>query len=168
MQCPACDRDLVSMTAGPVTVDTCRDGCGGIWFGPGELHRLDEEHESAGVEVLSAIQPPAAESARQGRRHCPTCDDVVMMQHYTSAKRQVVVDECPGCGGFWLDLGELARIRDEHATEDERKRAAQALFSEMFDPQLTAMEADTQARLQRTRNVTRVLKFFHPRSWWWR
>jgi len=35
------------------------------------------------------------------------------------------VDECPKCAGFWLDAGELAGIRSEFATQEERKAAAQ-------------------------------------------
>ena len=30
-----------------------------------------------------------------------------MMRHFFSVKRQVEVDECPGCGGFRLDAGKM-------------------------------------------------------------
>ena len=40
-----------------------------------------------------------------------------------SAKRQVVVDECPNCGGHWLNPGELRTIRTEYASEEDRERA---------------------------------------------
>jgi Zn-finger nucleic acid-binding protein len=36
-------------------------------------------------------------------------------RHFFSAKRRIEVDECPNCGGYWLDAGELAQIRAEKA-----------------------------------------------------
>jgi Zn-finger nucleic acid-binding protein len=36
-----------------------------------------------------------------------------LQRHYFSAKRRVEVDQCPNCGGYWLDAGELAAIRAE-------------------------------------------------------
>ena len=63
-------------------------------------------------------------------RHCPKCGDIVLMRHYYSKKRGVVVDECPSCGGFWLDAGELEQIRSErealHAEE-----ASKAILSRL-------------------------------------
>jgi Zn-finger nucleic acid-binding protein len=36
-------------------------------------------------------------------------------RHFFSAKRRVEVDQCPNCGGYWLDAGELNQIRAEKA-----------------------------------------------------
>ena len=38
--------------------------------------------------------------------------DVVMLRRKFSASVPVDIDECPQCGGIWLDSDELARIRD--------------------------------------------------------
>ena len=49
-----------------------------------------------------------------------------------SAKRRVEVDECPGCGGCWLDAGELEKIReelDETTLEKETRIAEQTQIS---------------------------------------
>ena len=40
MQCPACQHETNDKTAGDVTVDVC-SGCGGMWFGPFELRKLE-------------------------------------------------------------------------------------------------------------------------------
>jgi len=56
------------------------------------------------------------------KRDCPKCTGVKLKRRYFSAKRRVEVDECPGCGGCWLDAGELEKIRcetDETAREKE-------------------------------------------------
>ena len=37
---------------------------------------------------------------------CPRCQIGLL----ETAKQGVVLDHCPGCGGIWLDRGELAKI----------------------------------------------------------
>jgi Zn-finger nucleic acid-binding protein len=86
----------------------------------------------------------------------------VMMRHFFSAKRQVVVDECPSCGGHWLDPGELRTIRTEYASEEEREHAAQAYFAEVFGPTLAAAHAETEEDLARARNIAHAFRFISP------
>ncbi len=53
------------------------------------------------------------------------------MRHFFSPTRAVTIDECPVCGGIWLDHGEFERIHAEQAfSPDERRRAAQRVFEE--------------------------------------
>src|SRR5262249_49783207 len=54
------------------------------------------------------------------------CPDSVLMRHFASAKRAVTIDECPTCGGIWLDAGELERIRSEYSGDSARQQDAQA------------------------------------------
>ena len=51
-----------------------------------------------------------------------------------------------GCGGFWLDAGELAKIRSLFKTEQEREKAAEEYFSEIFGDQLDEMKAGSEAK----------------------
>ncbi len=85
-----------------------------------------------------------------------------MMRHFFSVKRQVVVDECPNCGGHWLDPGELRTIRTEYASEKERERAASEYFSEVFGPELSTAHAKTQEDLARTQRISRAFRFICP------
>src|SRR3989442_11798551 len=62
---------------------------------------------------ISIPRDPAIQVDFKKRRNCPKCGDVVLMRHYYSKKRGVMVDECPNCAGFWLDAGELEQIRSE-------------------------------------------------------
>ena len=121
-------------------VDVCRGGCGGIWFDKFELNKFDEPHESAGEELLEIEQDESIIVDHTKRFKCPRCDDVVMMRHFFSVKKDVEVDECPGCGGFWLDAGELGKIRGLFNTEEERHKAAKEYFSKVFGGELSAME----------------------------
>ena len=95
-------------------------------------------------------------------RPFPRCDNLVMMRHYFSVKRHVTVDECPGCAGYWLDPGELAAIRNQFATEEERKEAAENEFSDMLDSGLANIRERSRNKLEKARSVARMLRFICP------
>jgi len=150
------------MTVGGITVDVCRGGCGGIWFDRYELMRVDESHESAGEELLYIERAADVGVDPSKRLSCPKCPDVVMMRHFFSVKRGITVDECPNCGGYWLDVGELAAVRAEFETEEERDRAAAQYFSELFDPELAVAHAETAEDLERAQRIAHIFRFICP------
>lgn len=122
MKCPACFNELTELQVGDLTVDACRGGCGGIWFDAFEMQKADEERETAGNALLHIPRDERLVVDSSRKRECPRCAGVKLYRHFYSAKRQVVVDECPNCGGYWLDAGELALIRAEKsqaATADQ-------------------------------------------------
>ena len=162
MKCPACSNQLQEMTVGDVTVDVCRGGCGGIWFDSFEFKKFDEPHESAGEELLDVEQDTGIVVDHTKRLKCPKCDDIVMMRHFFSVKKEVEVDECPGCGGFWLDAGELRKIRRMFNTEEERHKAAGEYFSEVFGADFAAMQAEDEAKLAKARRVSNMFRFICP------
>ena len=84
------------------------------------------------------------------------------MKYFVSVKKEVEVDECGACGGIWLDYGELGQIRNQFLTEEERKKAAQAYFSEFFDEKLAKMRAESEAQLQRAKKFARMFRFICP------
>ena len=126
MKCPACFNPLSSTTVGKLTVDVCRGGCGGIWFDAFELQQVDEPQESAGAWLVNIERDPQLQVDTSRKRACPKCEGVKLKRRYFSAKRRIEVDECPGCGGYWLDAGELEKIRDE-MDETARQKEAQAI-----------------------------------------
>jgi Zn-finger nucleic acid-binding protein len=162
MKCPACESALKEMTVGDVVVDVCQGGCGGIWFDNFELTKFDEPHESDGEQLLDIEQDESIVVDRTKRLMCPKCDNVVMMRHFFSVKKEVEVDECPGCGGFWLDAGELVKIRSLFNTEEERHRAAHAYFSEVFGDELASMLAEDEAKLEKVRKISNMFRFICP------
>jgi hypothetical protein len=162
MECPACGNTLEEVTIGDVTVDVCKGGCGGLWFDRFELKKFDEPHESAGEALLDVERDPGVTVDHTERRKCPKCDDVVMMRHFFSVKKQVEVDECPGCGGFWLDCGELRQIRGLFETEQQRAKAAEEYFSEVFGGELAAMEHQSREKLERAGRIAGMFRFICP------
>lgn len=113
MICPACFNQLTETKVGAVTVDVCQGGCGGIWFDAFELQQVDEQHEAAGERLLNIQRDPALQVDFIRKRDCPRCAGIKLKRHFFSAKRRVEVDHCPNCGGYWLDAGELEKIREE-------------------------------------------------------
>lgn len=111
MKCPACDRQLSEVQVGAVAVDVCQGGCGGIWFDAFELQRVDEQHEAAGEHLVNIRRDPKLRVDHSRKRACPRCDGVNLKRHFFSPKIKVEVDVCPGCAGYWLDAGELEKIR---------------------------------------------------------
>ncbi|MBI2903079.1 MAG: zf-TFIIB domain-containing protein [Candidatus Methylomirabilis oxyfera] len=162
MRCPACESLLSQVITGGITVDICKGGCGGIWFDRFELRKVDEPHESAGEALLDIERSDTIIVDHSKRRRCPKCDAIVMMRHFHSVKQHVEVDECPGCDGYWLDPGELAAIRREFRTEEEKQKAAEEYFSEIFDTHLAEMRAQGREQAERARNIARIFRFICP------
>ncbi len=163
MKCPVCDNALSQITADDITVDVCQGGCGGIWFDQFELKKFDEPHEKAGGILLDIERNEGLNIDYSKCHKCPKCNiDVVMMRHFFSIKRQVAVDECPQCGGFWLDAGELGKIRKQFDSEEEKRNAAKRYFDEVFDPQIAKMQAEGAEKVESARKISHMFRFICP------
>lgn len=162
MNCPACGRELKQLTVSDVTVDVCKGGCGGIWFDQFELRKFDEPHEAVGEALLEVDRDSGVVVDHTQRLKCPKCSDIVMMRHFFSVKREVEVDECPGCAGFWLDVGELGRIRSQFNSEKEREEAAHRYFEEVFGDKFVKMRAESAERTARARRIAHIFRFICP------
>ena len=161
MDCPACHHTLSPVEADGVTVEACKDGCGGLWFSWMELQRFDEPKD-AGETLLGFAKQPDV-TVDPGPLHCPQCADKIQLKrHFFSVKRDVTVDECPECGGYWLDPGELRTIRTDFTTDEDRRAAADAVITETFGNQLAAEHAETQEHLERAHKVANMFRFICP------
>ena len=117
MKCPVCGQEMVRENFG-IEVDVCEHGCKGIWFDQGELARLDEKDEGFGPALAAALHYPRNNHKQRGPIDCPKCGTPMRIHQYRRAK-EVNVDECYRCGGFFLDSGELTEIRDRWMSEQE-------------------------------------------------
>lgn len=129
MKCPACLHELTETQVGAVVVDVCQDGCGGIWFDAFELQRVDEAHEPAGEHLVN-VRRSARRVVEPGRkRDCPRCAGIKLKRHFFSPRIRVEVDHCPSCGGYWLDAGELEKIRREQKPKHSRPNRASGIVT---------------------------------------
>jgi uncharacterized protein len=161
MKCPVCESSLTAVQAGSVAVDVCLGGCGGIWFDNFELQKLDDPQELAGQMLVNLKKRADLQIDPTQRRKCPRCD-IVMMRHFFSPLRRVEVDECPGCGGYWLDAGELALIREERQTEQERQLAVEQYLTEMSAQTLEPMRSGSSDQAARARRIDQLFRFSRP------
>ena len=111
LACPRCAAPLSRVLIGGVGVDVC-EACGGLWLDRLELARFEEPDSVLGDALLAHLsQFPVAIVDRSARLRCPRHREVVMMRRAFSRAYPVEIDECPECGGVWLDADELAQIR---------------------------------------------------------
>jgi len=66
------------------------------------------------VAKLKAKQEEQAKAEIQQSCHmrCPKCGEKLKERHF----RKIVIDQCSGCHGIWLDAGELEQVTER---EDE-------------------------------------------------
>ena len=162
MKCPACSNKMSEVQVQDVSVDVCKDGCGGIWFDWFELKKVDEPHESLGEDLIHVRRDSRVEVDLDAGRHCPRCEGQSLLRHFASVKREVTIDECPACAGFFLDYGELNQIRDQYASEEERSEAAEALFADLIDEGLADIAAESDERTEKARGLARMFRFLLP------
>ena len=158
MKCPVCSAIMVEEDFGGVKVDVCKNGCKGIWFDWTELVKLDEKNEGCGNALKEALQYPRVNDKGRGEINCPKCSTPMHIHKYKSSK-EVNVDECYLCGGFFLDSGELRAIRDSFMSEDERESYAQKLINEV--PGYKRSQADLakeKLRAEAIRNYTKLIR----------
>jgi len=132
MKCPACDHELSGIQVGAVAVDVCQGGCGGIWFDAFELKKVDEQHEAAGEHLTQIQRDPDIRVDLTRKRDCPRCVGIKLKRHLFNRTSQVEVDHCPNCAGYWLDAGELAKIREEQHPDRVAAMRPQQLSMEVI------------------------------------
>ena len=75
-----------------MTVDICYGGCGGIWFDPRELLRVD----ARGAANLHTVWcDPNKVVTQTDPRLCPRCPEQVLDRRWFSEEKRVEIDQCP-------------------------------------------------------------------------
>ncbi len=156
MNCPVCKKSMLEEDFGGVKVDVCRSGCHGIWFDWGELAKLDEQNEGLGQALQEAFQYPRVNDTSRGIINCPRCN-LPLHRHVYVYDKDVNVDECFKCGGFFLDSGELKEIRDHHLSEQERSAYLQKLIENV--PSYQQEKKDSEKLAQRADALDHFTRF---------
>lgn len=99
--CPACGHTGLARVGGDLDEERC-PACGGRFLSQLGTERLVEGELGITRDMLRDL----AGYFGGERRHCPSC------RTRLSAVRLkgVTADLCQGCGGLWLDAGELAQL----------------------------------------------------------
>ena len=108
-----------------------------------------------------AVGSPSVSDQTQ-KRKCPKCEDTIMMRNFFSIKKEVEVDHCPKCAGYWLDENELFKIRKQFDSESDRKQAAEQYFTNLFDDELRKMEKESEDRAQQAQKIAKMFRLICP------
>jgi uncharacterized protein len=131
MKCPRTGSALRRVKVGGITVDVSTE-CGGVFFDNSELEKFDEKHEVRGEVLVQHLSQFEAFTLNEHQRiDCPKCESVVMMRRHYSPLKILEIDECPNCGGIWLDSGELSTLREIFSSDLERKKLREQLIKEV-------------------------------------
>jgi len=157
MNCPACKAAMVEKDFGGVMIDVCRSGCKSLWFDYGELKKLDETHEGLGDALKEGLNSPRVKDDQRNKLNCPKCNSPMMAHLYQSAK-EVTVDECYACGGFFLDAGELKVVRDNFMNEEQRKKYRDDILKEHpVSKEMEKIAEREEARTEAAEKLTKLL-----------
>lgn len=122
LKSPVTGLPLKELNVDGLVVDVGWKGCGGIWFDKGELEQVDEAKETRGEALLNIPRDPDILVPDRAIRKCPV-DGTSMNRIRFGEKIPLEIDECPECGGVWLDGGELEKLRDFFKDEVHRREA---------------------------------------------
>jgi uncharacterized protein len=114
-KCPSCPEELKEIHYHKQIIDIC-PGCGGAFFDHGELESIVQI-----VDIFKNIQLAEDEidtvSTLEKERIllCPGCSKELTPKEIAGE----IIDVCPGCGGIWLDKGEIValKIAENHIKE---------------------------------------------------
>lgn len=126
MKCPRCDAELRQTDCGEVgfvVVDVC-PSCRGMWVDEGELDALDDS-VSSNAEVLNYEKIEGSEEPLD----CPRCDGEQLVPLAPPESKDLVIDHCESCHGFWLDEGELDRVREVLLDVDSAENADAEIYT---------------------------------------
>lgn len=103
MQCPNCDdvklRQRLSKRG--VLVDVCNQ-CQGFWLDRGVVYSFSDDPQALEDRLAEGLQ-----GAQPSARLCPRCDG--RLDHGRLPVREVEAEQCPRCGGLWIDADQRDR-----------------------------------------------------------
>lgn len=149
--CPACNNRLNKVEICDVEVEACLEGCGGIWLDAAEIFRVDEEHEGEDDPVLQKLLTfdTPRDADHRDKITCIKCGFKMRRREHREGSG-IYVDECYGCGGVWLDGGELKAIRENpvvRRSNQEREQLAKDFARRTQEEKIRlAEEARNRAR----------------------
>ena len=115
MQCPKCNQPLSAIDYQGVHIDTC-PACGGDWLDAGELGNILQSRQGRFTqqECVAVAQAATITGTKLTtlNRHltCPKCGQTTHPVNYGDDSG-LILDKCAGCGGVWIEGGELEKIQ---------------------------------------------------------
>jgi Zn-finger nucleic acid-binding protein len=117
--CIKCDEVMAAKVVEEVEVDWC-PVCHGLWLDQDEIHELGAKSDAALEELRELVkQQGRDEEAPVGTgRPCPACAGKLTLAILGTFN----IEHCTGCGGIFLDRGELDKMM--YLTRNRQDRVA--------------------------------------------
>ena len=100
VKCPKCEiymrQEEIEVPGPNFVIDYCPQ-CGSYWFDKGELNKYIKD------KTPDKMLKKASGLETWGKPECPRCKGNITVKFINDLE----VDHCEGCGGVWLDHGEL-------------------------------------------------------------
>ncbi|HEB93240.1 MAG TPA: hypothetical protein ENI94_07195 [Gammaproteobacteria bacterium] len=158
MKCPRTRKLLKPIKVAGIDLDIS-EGCGGIWFDNFELDKLNQSSIAMGevlIEHLREYHNPLVDVNK--RLNCPRDTDVIMMRRFYSSKFQIEIDECPQCGGIWLDAEELEKIRELFPDHEDYQNTQKRFVEEvMSSPETKIHQKGHEELIEKIKRLSNVL-----------
>ena len=142
-----------------VLLDTC-DHCAGIFFDEGEICQIRERGGVRAFDELDKlVQPEAGHVSPEEHdpRKCPACFTTMRRFRYLYTS-PVFLDSCDGCGGVWVEDGELLQMREcIQAAKDGHEVATAQDHASAAKTQ--ALNALLRARAERARVAASMVAY---------
>jgi len=109
-RCPKCKVQTVLVRYEGAAVRMCGQ-CGGHWVSPIALKAISNRRDTEFNEAVKEQFLRMAERSNSTETLlCMGCGKYMVKERFKDWD-DIVIDRCPGCGGIWLDPGELEKIQ---------------------------------------------------------
>ena len=114
MKCPDCGKNLKEVSASArygarIKIDQCQN-CGGIWFDNFELFPISKK-EIKKIENVNVRKLQEKSLLGSGSNLCPKCLMKMKIFKDYNFPKQLEVEYCEKCGGFWMNRGKATDFK---------------------------------------------------------
>lgn len=129
ISCPIDKTPLTRISLQNIFIDYC-ELCYGIWLDFGELENLLQK-ELDRTNVFKKILNKKPKDNLKDFLLCPVCK-LKLVKHKDFASN-TISENCPVCGGIWLDSGEFAKIYLEKKHEESIDEILSGVIGKYID-----------------------------------
>ena len=97
----------------PLFLNQC-DVCGGIWFDASALYRA-KQGEAEKIDLVDTYILTASTPVENKLHLCPRDGAQLCRFNDANFPKDIFVERCPSCNGFWLNRGEFTKF--QHARQ---------------------------------------------------
>jgi Zn-finger nucleic acid-binding protein len=158
VKCPRTNTPLNKVNVGKVPVYVS-EKCGGVFLEHQTLKLFESSQLERGKALAKHLKKFKTELIDLKQRvTCPCCPDTVMLRRFYSPLHVVEIDECPSCGGIWLDSGELSKLQSLMLNEKEKAVLRAKLLDEHQVSKVEGMEHLRDRFIKRQEKMDKFLE----------